>query len=69
MKPKEPIITFDDDAFNIIKKMFGLKNLRCKFCNKRITKKNIGGFLNNKEVFCRNTICLIDYIHKIKKVK
>jgi len=63
MKDKKPMITFDESSFNQIKKMFGLKNLKCKFCGKRITKKNIGGFFNSKEVFCRNTFCLLDYIH------
>ena len=63
MKNKKPIITFDEESFNQIKKMFGLKNLKCKFCKKRITKKNIGGFFNAKEVFCRNIFCLLDYIH------
>ena len=64
---KKPIITFDESSFNQIKKALKLKNLKCKFCNKRITKKNIAGFLNSKEVFCRNIFCLLDYVDIMRK--
>ena len=69
MVTKEQIITFDEDSYNIIKDLFKLKNLKCKFCDKKITKRNIGGFASSKEVFCRNSLCLIDYIRIIEELK
>jgi len=67
MKDKKPMITFDESSFNQIKKMLKLKNLKCKFCGKRITKKNIGGFINSKEVFCKRFSCLLDYIQLLEE--
>jgi len=43
-------ITFDNEVFPKIKKSLGLKNLKCSYCGKRITKKNIGGILTNKKI-------------------
>ena len=65
MKNQEPIIiTFDDSVWEKLKKALGVKNLKCKFCGKRITKRNIGGFLLLKNVFCRNEACLINAIQE-----
>jgi hypothetical protein len=66
---KEQVITFDSESFNAIKKMFGLKNLKCAYCDKKITKNNVAGFLSAKEVFCNDTFCLLEYIQNIERSK
>ena len=58
-KTLKGFITFDSEVFPKIRKMLGLKNLRCSYCKKRITKNNIGGILSNKRIICRNPICMI----------
>ena len=62
-------IVFTADVFPDIRKMLGWKNLKCSYCNKKITKKNIGGILSYKKIVCNNFCCLYDAIKKgdIKK--
>ncbi len=58
-------ITFNEDSFNEIKEILGLKNIRCKFCKQKITKKNIAGIFGHpKKVFCRNTCCSLGYLEE-----
>jgi hypothetical protein len=40
----------------------GLKNLKCAYCKKMVTRKNIGGILGKEKVMCRSVCCMIDYI-------
>lgn len=69
MNNKKPIISFDSECWIELKNLFGLKNLKCKYCNKRITKLNIGGFASPKQVFCRNLVCLFDFINERRNLK
>jgi len=55
-------ITFDSEVFPEIRKLLGMKNLKCSYCGKRITKNNVGGILSNKKVICRSAICMIQAI-------
>jgi len=61
-KTLKGFITFDNEVFPKIRKSLGMKNLKCSWCGKRITKKNIGGILSNKKVICRSTVCMIQAI-------
>jgi len=61
-KSKKVTITFDSEVFPEIRKLLGMKNLKCSYCGKRITKNNIGGILTNKKIICRNMVCMIQAI-------
>ena len=63
-KQKMPIITFSEDIFPELRKVLGMKNLKCEYCRKKITKKNIGGILRPKIIICKNSLCLIKAINR-----
>lgn len=61
----KPIITFDKDVFIKLKHLLKVKDNKCVFCNKRVTKSNVGGFTKHKKevrLFCKDTLCLIKHI-------
>ena len=66
-KGKEIRITFSSDAFPYIRKLLGLKNLKCEYCGKRLNKFNIGGIMKNKKAFCNCLLCIYDSINKLSK--
>ena len=60
-------ITFDSNSWKFIREGLNLpEDLECKFCNTKITKDTIGGICSPKEVFCKNTCCLAQYIMEQK---
>ncbi len=63
------IISFDDDNFEVIAKMLEIDNFKCKFCGVDVNKKNVGGFVNPKELFCKETLCLIRHIQDWEEKK
>ena len=65
MKRNHNIISFDSYSWKYIKEMLELgKNLKCKYCKKRINKNNVAGVSFSKKVFCDNSFCLIKHINE-----
>jgi len=63
MKEEYPIsITFDSSAYQMLRKLLGVKSFHCKYCNRLINKNNIGGFTKDKNVFCKNFVCLTRFV-------
>lgn len=60
---KHCMISFDSDSWDTIRQLLGLLGqLKCKYCGVVITKDNVGGVANPKEVFCQNTCCLVQHV-------
>ena len=53
-------IVFDSEVFPMIRDAFGLKNLKCSYCGKRLSKRNIGGILKGTKYICRSFICMLE---------
>lgn len=63
------MITFSEEAFPDLRKLLELKNLKCSYCNKRITKKNVGGILSKKTYICKDIFCIIHAVNDDKTKK
>ena len=66
---KDPLITFDSDVYQTLRKLLGVKDFHCVYCGKKISKTNIGGFTKNKKIICRNTSCMIEMINEQNRSK
>ena len=61
-------IQLDKETFPEIRKMLGLKNLKCAMCKKRITKNNFG-WLSKDLVVCSSLLCLAEAMEKYKEME
>lgn len=57
------MISFDSEAWEQIRQALGLfGQLKCKYCGVIITKENVGGVSNPKQVFCKEICCLAQHV-------
>jgi len=67
MKTPE-MIRLDKTSFDtVIRKILGLKNLKCYLCKRRITKNNFG-YINKSASSCNEIICLIGVFDRIEEL-
>ncbi len=62
MEKAHMIISFDESSFDKLVEVLGVEDFKCKFCGVDITKKNVGGFVHPKRVFCKSNACLVKHI-------
>ncbi len=74
MKEKLNLISYSPDQIRSVVKLldYSMKNMTCKFCNKKLKMKEVGLFVNsdyNKEVVCSDECCLVRFIAEGRKTK
>ena len=57
----KPKITIDRSAVNFILKTFSDLKMKCRYCNKRITKENWGALALGIGMVCKSLPCLIEF--------
>lgn len=59
-------IKLEKSAFDGIMELLSFKDLKCSFCDEKLTKNNFG--LISKDIFsCSNILCLVQAINKIEE--
>ncbi len=63
-------ITFDESAYHILCKLLEVKEKKCHYCNKKVTKRDIGGFFGNPiKMCCNKPLCLFELANTSKQSK